>query len=186
MKKNTTRFLASALIVILTTVCFAYNSSVLDEKSLQELDQVVAQLDSLSDYTIRLHGHTDNTGTNERNSQLSKDRALAVRNYLISKNADSTKIVFEFYGEEKPVLPNTTQENMALNRRVEVTVTGEKIIPTEQETIPYDEPQEAITTEKQDEHIVTPIKSEIKKTKKHRHLVWTGWRTGFHWSTAGR
>lgn len=183
---NTTRSLASALIVILTTVCFAYNSSVLDEKSLQELDQVVAQLDSLSDYTIRLGGHTDNTGTNERNSQLSKERALAVRNYLISKNADSTKIVFEFYGEEQPALPNTTQENMALNRRVEVTVSGEKIIPPEVKTIPSDEPQEVITTEKQDKKSVATVKSENKKTKKHRRLVWTGWRTGFHWSTAGR
>lgn len=184
--KNTALSIASTLIVILTTVCFGYNSSILDQKSVQDLDQLVLQLDSLSDYSIDLSGHTDNSGSNLHNNQLSEDRALAVKNYLISKNVDSTKISLMFYGEEQPLLPNTSAENMALNRRVEITINGVKSISEGQTINSSTEAQSEIISPQEDEKTVAPAKSELKKKKAHRRLVWTGWKTGFHWSSTGR
>lgn len=176
-----------SLISIFVTVCFAYNSSELNSKTCQDLDKIVSQLDSLLDYTIHLSGHTDNTGTNEHNEHLSKRRVIVVKNYLISKNVDSTKITCDFYGEQKPAVPNTSEENMALNRRVEITVKGEKTSPERDQPIVVepDKQEPVISRKKQEEH-VAPAKQEVKKKKVRRRLVWTGWRTGFHWSTAGK
>lgn len=127
MKKNASLAITTVLVLIMTTVCFAYNSSVLDEQARLDLDKVVSQLDSLSDYTVHLSGHADNTGSEDHNTQLSKERVVAVKNYLVSKNVDSTKIILAYYGEDKPAIPNTSEENKALNRRVEVTISGEKM-----------------------------------------------------------
>lgn len=174
------------------TVCFGFNSSVLDDHSRQALDNIVLQLDSLSDYTIHLSGHTDNAGSDTYNEKLSENRARAVRNYFISKNVDSTKIQLDFYGESQPTVPNTTEENRALNRRVEITVSGEKTSitpekPTSSETALPEPKQQypAITSKKQEAENI-PAKAEIKKKKVRRRLVWTGWRTGYHWSTSGK
>ncbi len=190
MKKNTSLAITTVIVLIMTTVCFAYNSSVLDQQTRLELDKVVSQLDSLSGYTVHLSGHTDNTGSEDRNKELSKQRVVSVKNYLISKNIDSTKIVLAFYGESKPVIANTSEENKALNRRVEITINGEKTdLPpadtaqseSKQTTIPQKEtPVVTPETEKAN----TTAKAESKQKKVRRRLVWTGWRTGFHWSTA--
>jgi hypothetical protein len=192
MKKNTSLAITTVLVLIMTTVCFAYNSSVLDEQTRQDLDKVVSQLDSLSDYTIHLSGHTDNTGSEDRNKQLSKERVIAVKNYLVSKNVDSTKIILAFYGESKPVIANTSEENKALNRRVEITISGEKmnlpIVDTmlseaEEMNLPQ---KEALATALETEEVNIPKDAVSKQKKVRRRLVWTGWRTGFHWSTSRR
>lgn len=192
MKKNTSLAITTVLVLIMTTACFAYNSSVLDEQTRQDLDKVVSQLDSLSDYTVHLSGHTDNTGSEDRNKQLSKERVIAVKNYLVSKNVDSTKIILAFYGESKPVIANTSEENKALNRRVEITISGEKmnlpIVDTmlseaEEMNLPQ---KEAPATALETEEVNVPKDAVSKQKKVRRRLVWTGWRTGFHWSTSRR
>lgn len=178
-----------SVILILMTVTFAYNSSALDDHSQQNLDKLVSQLDTLSDYTIHLSGHTDNTGKDQGNELLSQKRAIAVKDYLISRSIDSSKITISFHGEQQPLVSNNSEENKAMNRRVEITVEAQKQKP---ELPLLDQPtkQDTLVSKETDSTVKSPAqtarKKDVKKKKVRKRLVWTGWRTGFHWSTSGK
>jgi outer membrane protein OmpA-like peptidoglycan-associated protein len=73
---------------------------------------------------IEIVGHTDDIGNDDYNMKLSKQRATAVRNYLVSKGLDSSKIVTTGRGESMPITNNSTPEGRAQNRRVEILVLG--------------------------------------------------------------
>lgn len=73
---------------------------------------------------VRITGHTDNTGAADYNTQLSQQRAEAVRDYLISIGVDASKMEASGAGDTKPIADNTTTEGRAKNRRVEIEVTG--------------------------------------------------------------
>jgi len=73
---------------------------------------------------IIIVGHTDDKWEADYNMKLSKERAASVRDYLISKGADSTKMVTTGMGETMPIASNTTREGRAANRRVQVLVLG--------------------------------------------------------------
>jgi len=76
-------------------------------------------------------GHTDRLGSDEYNQKLSKARADAVRDYLVSKGVDRTRIETVGMGEKQPVVQCDQKDMKALinclqpNRRVEVLVKGE-------------------------------------------------------------
>jgi len=67
-----------------------------------------------------VEGHTDNVGDDASNFTLSQKRSEAVREYVISKGIDESRISARGYGETKPIADNKTPEGRALNRRVEV------------------------------------------------------------------
>jgi outer membrane protein OmpA-like peptidoglycan-associated protein len=73
---------------------------------------------------VEIIGHTDDVGDDEYNLELSKQRAEAVRDYLVETGADASKIVALGAGEKQPIASNTTEEGRAKNRRVEVRVLG--------------------------------------------------------------
>ncbi|MCK5130603.1 MAG: OmpA family protein [Candidatus Sabulitectum sp.] len=72
-------------------------------------------------------GNTDSDGPPEYNQELAENRALAVRNYLISKGISEDSLSTVGYGEDRPAAPNNTDENKALNRRSEFTILGAPI-----------------------------------------------------------
>lgn len=72
---------------------------------------------------VEIAGHTDNTGSDEYNLELSKRRAQAVVDYLVTKHGvDRSLLMAKGYGEAKPVATNDTDEGRQLNRRVEFKV----------------------------------------------------------------
>jgi hypothetical protein len=73
---------------------------------------------------VEIVGHTDNVGDESDNLKLSKLRAAAVRDYLISKGHDASKMVTTGMGETMPIASNDTEEGRASNRRVEIVVLG--------------------------------------------------------------
>ena len=73
---------------------------------------------------VQVNGHTDNTGTDARNNQLSLERAKAVADYLISNGIDAKRLAWKGFGASKPVAGNDTEEQRALNRRTEFVITG--------------------------------------------------------------
>jgi OOP family OmpA-OmpF porin len=73
---------------------------------------------------IEVVGHTDDVGDDSYNLELSEQRALAVRDYLVNAGVDASKIVTVGAGESMPVASNTTEEGRADNRRVDVLVLG--------------------------------------------------------------
>ena len=73
---------------------------------------------------IEIIGHTDDKGDERDNMSLSKLRAASVRDYLISKGHDASKMNTTGKGETKPVASNDTKEGRAQNRRVEILILG--------------------------------------------------------------
>jgi outer membrane protein OmpA-like peptidoglycan-associated protein len=69
---------------------------------------------------LEVQGHTDNTGSPAINNPLSQARADAVRNYLISRGVDPSRLVAKGYGDSKPVAPNTTEQGRYQNRRIDL------------------------------------------------------------------
>lgn len=111
---------------------------------------------SYKDYNVLIEGHTDdvpiNTTRFPSNKELSSSRAIAIGNYLIdSFDFDEQKLGWTGYGEYRPVAPNDSAENRAMNRRVEIKI----ILQTEEvDMIEYDaltevsdETETVITTE---------------------------------------
>jgi OOP family OmpA-OmpF porin len=71
---------------------------------------------------IEISGHTDNVGTRERNQQLSGDRANSVRDYLVSKGIDASRITTRGAGPDEPVAENKTAAGRQKNRRIEFKI----------------------------------------------------------------
>jgi len=110
--------------VVLKNVFFDTDSYVLKPKSEAELDKLYDFLVQNSKIKIEIGGHTDNQGKLANNKILSKNRAEAVKNYLVNKGIDTNRLTFQGYADEKPIDTNETPEGRANNRRTEFKITG--------------------------------------------------------------
>ncbi len=113
--------------IVLPEVYFETAKSEIKPESYPVLDdaaKTIAKIFSGNATTkIKIQGHTDSRGSDKYNLKLSQDRAGAVKDYLVTKhNLDAERLIPQGYGESKPVVPNTTPENMAKNRRVEFVI----------------------------------------------------------------
>ena len=109
-------------VVRLNNVYFDFDKWFLRPESFVELDRVVKMLQENPAVEIEMSAHTDSRGSDEYNFKLSDNRARSVVDYILSKGISNTRIVSHGYGESKPVVPNDTDENRQLNRRVEFTI----------------------------------------------------------------
>jgi outer membrane protein OmpA-like peptidoglycan-associated protein len=71
---------------------------------------------------VEVQGHTDNSGTEEVNRELSERRAQAVRDWLLKAGVESERLTAVGYGSSRPLAPNITAANRARNRRVELVI----------------------------------------------------------------
>jgi len=101
---------------------FKINSTELSDEAKSNLQKVAEVFVKYPETNILVEGHTDNTGTDEYNMDLSKRRAYAVTDFLQSKGVNKSRFDIKWYGEAQPKYPNDTDANRALNRRVEVGV----------------------------------------------------------------
>jgi OOP family OmpA-OmpF porin len=103
---------------------FDINKADLKPAGQQELDGVIDKINTkgASVIDIDVVGHTDSTGTEEYNQQLSLRRATTVKDYLVSHGIDASIIDVSGKGESQPVADNRTTEGRAQNRRVEVSI----------------------------------------------------------------
>ncbi len=85
--------------------------------------QVVAEAPQEMGRKILLVGYTDSTGSDERNMELSRKRAEAVRTFFSQHGLDAANMVSEGRGEAEPIASNETPEGRAENRRVEIVIT---------------------------------------------------------------
>jgi len=104
--------------IVLQNVYFNSDESVLLPESYTELDHLFNYLHKNEEVNIIVEGHTDNTNTSLYNLNLSEERALAVKNYLVEKGISKDRIGIIGYGETKPIAENSTEEGKKLNRRV--------------------------------------------------------------------
>src|SRR6202047_4686236 len=105
-------------------VLFKFNSAKLTDDARQQLDQLgSATLGSMQRYFVAIPGFTDKTGTPEYNLDLSRRRAEAVQNYLVSQHSVPVyRIQIVGLGKDKPVNDEKSRSDREKNRRVEVTV----------------------------------------------------------------
>lgn len=103
-------------------ILFGRNSATLDRSSFATLDQVSERVRACQNAFIIVEGHTDDIGSEEMNIRLSEQRAAAVMNYLVEKGVESGRIEAIGFGESRPLVPNTSNENRAKNRRIELRV----------------------------------------------------------------
>ena len=101
-------------------VFFATGSAKLLAKSYPALNNVVKILQDNPSYMVDVEGHTDITGTHEKNMVLSNDRAASVKAYLVSKGIDENRITSAGFGPDRPIADNKTAAGKAKNRRVEM------------------------------------------------------------------
>jgi outer membrane protein OmpA-like peptidoglycan-associated protein len=101
-------------------VNFEFDSARLTHESYSKLDRVAASLRAHPKVRVEISGHTDEMGTPEYNMTLSRQRAEAVRDYLMSKGVSGSRLEAKGYGETEPLAPNTSEEGRSKNRRVEL------------------------------------------------------------------
>ena len=110
-------------VTLSSLVLFDVNKSDLKDSAKEGLDQVVELLKAYPTNTLRISGHTDNTGSDTYNQTLSERRAQAVANYLVSKGSVAqSRISTVGYGKHRPVASNSTEEGRQQNRRVEIDI----------------------------------------------------------------
>jgi outer membrane protein OmpA-like peptidoglycan-associated protein len=106
-------------IVVKGVVHFGTNNAEIKLDGQQLLDEVADVIIRNPQLRrIRVEGHTDNRGSPQKNLELSKARANAVRDYLIKQGVDPSRLEAEGYGASQPLVPNLTPANRARNRRV--------------------------------------------------------------------
>lgn len=92
----------------------------LKAESRNELKRV-ASIINKQNVKVEISGHTDDVGTDENNQELSEKRAQSVRQYLIDHcGCQADKLIAVGYGKTRPVVPNDSEKNRKLNRRVEM------------------------------------------------------------------
>jgi len=109
-------------VLVMNNVFFETNQYGLKPESFAELNSLVSLLKANQTITVEIGGHTDNTGLEDNNMVLSENRALAVKDYLISNGIRPERLSAKGFGSAYPVATNHTDEGRALNRRTEVRV----------------------------------------------------------------
>ena len=106
-------------VKITEQIHFEYNKAQVRQQSFAVLDGVVEVLQRNPDIKMEVQGHTDNRGGEEYNLKLSERRAASVLDYIVSRGIDSVRLTSHGYGFERPLVPNSSAQNRALNRRVQ-------------------------------------------------------------------
>jgi outer membrane protein OmpA-like peptidoglycan-associated protein len=109
-------------ITFSSAIMFDVDRAVVKDQYTGELSELSRILNKYEDTNILLEGHTDSTGSEEHNLELSKKRAHSVANYLATQNVNPTRFTIMGYGESQPIASNQTVEGRAQNRRVEVAI----------------------------------------------------------------
>lgn len=110
-------------------VLFGVDRDDLGTDARKKLTDLASILNKYPDTYLLIEGHTDNTGTDEHNDDLSRRRATSVATYLKGEDIKSQRIITKYYGESQPKYSNDTEEDRSKNRRVEFAIyANEKMV----------------------------------------------------------
>jgi len=110
--------------VVLNNILFELNSAVLNLEANKELEVALDFLKDNPEVNIEIGGHTDVSGEDDYNLKLSKERAKSVLDFFVASGISSDRLTHIGYGESKPLTSEKGNEASAINRRIELLVTG--------------------------------------------------------------
>jgi OmpA-OmpF porin, OOP family len=99
---------------------FDTDKAVIKPESQPVIDQIIALLKENSSLKVSIEGHTDNTGSAQRNKVLSEQRAQSVLNAVLKGSIEKERLSSRGWGQDKPMADNKTEDGKAKNRRVEI------------------------------------------------------------------
>ena len=114
--------LAVGNVIRLDNLIFQVGKSRISEESYQELDIVNNMMSENDHMVIQLEGHTDYQGNAKENLKLSQARVDAVKQYLVSKGVNKSRIKTKAFGGNMPLSREETPEAHRMNRRVEMRI----------------------------------------------------------------
>lgn len=109
-------------LVMPGNITFAVDSADINSGFYEILDSVALVLIEFKQTLVEVAGHTDSTGSDEHNQDLSERRAASVSNYLVSRSVMRDRLITVGAGERYPVASNETASGRQLNRRVEINI----------------------------------------------------------------
>lgn len=113
---------ADSLIVLGAELLFETNKSTLRSEHFATLNPIVDYLIQHPERSVKISGHTDDTGSIVHNLTLSKKRADVVAEYLVNNGVDINRVETSGFGSTKPLVENNTEEGRKKNRRVELLI----------------------------------------------------------------
>jgi outer membrane protein OmpA-like peptidoglycan-associated protein len=109
-------------------ITFAYNRFDIQPQFQSTLNEVASTLATYNQSYIDIYGHTDSSGSDTYNQQLSERRAESVASYLASRGVVRARMATRGFGESQLLVnPERTEADRAANRRVEI-----KVVPLRQ------------------------------------------------------
>jgi outer membrane protein OmpA-like peptidoglycan-associated protein/tetratricopeptide (TPR) repeat protein len=126
---DTTGVLIARAAFAMKPVYFDTDEYDLRPESIQQLDSIARIMKANPNMNISIEGHTDSRASDAYNQKLGQNRADAAYDYLVRQGISPKRLVTVTYGERRPAVPNTSADNMQLNRRTEF-----KVLPREGDT----------------------------------------------------
>ena len=99
---------------------FENGKDIITASSYESLDALAGLMQKKPNWRLKISGHTDSKGSAAGNLKLSKNRAEAVKSYLIAKGIEANRFKTEWFGSKKPIADNSTEAGRQKNRRVEL------------------------------------------------------------------
>ncbi|MEA3496536.1 MAG: OmpA family protein, partial [Bacteroidota bacterium] len=106
--------------IILKNLFFDVDKFIIKPNGYKTLQPLLLFLKYETNTKIEIIGHTDNSGTEEHNRKLSRNRAQSVAKYLIDNGIDKKHIYYNGVGSTEPISSNSTEKGKSKNRRVEI------------------------------------------------------------------
>ncbi len=107
------------------TILFDLNKATIRDESEETLQSIADIMQEYPNTDFHIEGHTDSTGAESYNQELSQRRADSVMNFLIDAGIPTDRLSATGYGESQPIATNNTNEGRQQNRRVEISLEGE-------------------------------------------------------------
>jgi len=138
-----------------TEVLFKKDDYELTAKNKAKLNLIIQDLNSKNTkFKMLLVGHTDSDGSVAYNKKLSEQRTNEVYHYLVEQGVHPSAITINYFGEEKPKVDNSDEDNMQKNRRVEIFI---KLVNPEPEIAPSPKSEEVIIPQRDCERDTTLV-----------------------------
>lgn len=121
-EEEVTEEVQKSLNAFARTILFDSNTAMIKAESTGVLNEIVSILKEYPSSGFTIEGHTDSTGGDELNRELSEARANAVKDFLVRNGIDTNRLLTVGYGESKPIFSNKTRYGRSRNRRVEINL----------------------------------------------------------------